>query len=486
MIDPQIPTTKISRGQSSQITILLGMGGRVLPWVAAIAALAYALSAGTNIFHYGITRVEWVDWLMLCFATVAGLSGIAYFKIFRYFISEREKYYQLLLDQSSDLTSVLELDGTIQYTSRGIEKILGYTPEELLHKNSFDFVHPEDIAGVRQTFEKGLRSPGTQHVSQYRFKHKDGSWRVLETAGSRLSASPQGVQVIVNTRDMTERNAMADKLRLLQMAANSVSDGIVVCDALDKDMPLRYVNPAFEKMTGYTEAEALGRNPRFLQRENRNQPGLDIIRLALPKGEGCNATVQNYRKDGTPFWNEIRIRPVRDAMGQLTHFVGIKTDVTERILANQKLRESEERFRQLAENIQQVFWLCTPDHAQMVYVSAAYEKIWGRTRESLYQDPLSFAEAIHPDDRLRVIAAAKSLGDGFDQQYRIIRPDGEIHCIHARAFPVVDGSGKVFRYAGIAEDITDSQRIVEELKTSKDMLEKAQAQLIQSEKLAGI
>jgi PAS domain S-box-containing protein len=135
-------------------------------------------------------------------------------------------------------------------------------------------------------------------------------------------------------------------------------------------------------------------------------------------------------------------------------------------LAMAKLAESEERFRQIADNIREVFWLTDPAKNRMLYISPAYEEIWGRSRQSLYESPWSWAEAIHPEDRERVLQAAKdrqTRGD-YAEEYRICRPDGAIRWIRDKAFPVPDANGTVVRVAGVAEDITERKKIEDELK----------------------
>jgi PAS domain S-box-containing protein len=125
------------------------------------------------------------------------------------------------------------------------------------------------------------------------------------------------------------------------------------------------------------------------------------------------------------------------------------------------LRASEQRFREMAESIREVFWLSDASKAQMIYISPGYEDIWGRTCESLYASPQEWSEAIHPDDRARVWDAAltKQVQGDYDEEYRIVRPDGSIRWIHDRAFPVRDAGGQVYRVAGIAEDITQRKQL---------------------------
>ncbi len=124
---------------------------------------------------------------------------------------------------------------------------------------------------------------------------------------------------------------------------------------------------------------------------------------------------------------------------------------------NEALRESEARFRQLAENIREVFWMTDVRKNQMIYVSPGYEAIWGRSCQSLYDSPRDWVSALHEEDRERVLKAAlaNQVSGKYDETYRIVRPDGSIRWIHDRAFPVRDEAGEVYRITGIAEDITE-------------------------------
>ncbi len=135
------------------------------------------------------------------------------------------------------------------------------------------------------------------------------------------------------------------------------------------------------------------------------------------------------------------------------------------------LSESEQRFRQIAENIREVFWLIRVDFSQMLYISPAYETVWGRSLDSLYQDPGSFFAAIHPEDRARVTEAViKDREQAFEVEYRVVRPDGSIRWIWDRGFPIRDDAARVYRRAGIAEDITERKFAAQAMQQAEDRI----------------
>lgn len=155
----------------------------------------------------------------------------------------------------------------------------------------------------------------------------------------------------------------------------------------------------------------------------------------------------------------------------MSNLVSLALESVERRQAETSLRESEKRFRQFAETIEEVFWMTDPEGGEMIYVSPAYETIWHRTCASLYADPHSWQEAVHPDDRERVARAAslKRTRGEYDERFRILRPDGSLRWIHDRAFPVRDSHGNVLRIVGTAEDITESKQVEAQLLRSQRM-----------------
>ena len=129
--------------------------------------------------------------------------------------------------------------------------------------------------------------------------------------------------------------------RLMQMVINASNDGIVVAEREGKDKPLIYVNPAFERLTGYTLDEILYQDCRFLQSGDRDQPALIAIRDALEHGGTCRETLRNYRKDGSHFWNELSLSTVYNEADKQTYFVGVQKDVTLQVKAQQRVAQLE-------------------------------------------------------------------------------------------------------------------------------------------------
>lgn len=135
--------------------------------------------------------------------------------------------------------------------------------------------------------------------------------------------------------------------KLLQLVVNASNDGIVVAEQEGDDNILIYVNKAFEDLTGYSSEDILYQDCRFLQKGDRDQPGLHAIREAVKAGKPCRQVLRNYRKDGSMFWNELSITPVYNETDQLTYFIGIQKDVTEQVEAQQRVEELQEELRQL-------------------------------------------------------------------------------------------------------------------------------------------
>jgi len=189
------------------------------------------------------------------------------------------------------------------------------------------------------------------------------------------------------------------------------------------------------------------------------------VTQAIEQGTPFDVTTQLVTLRGNERW----VRAIGKAGrcdGRVVRVFGTIQDIHEQKLAEDALRESEDRFRQIAENVGEVFWLRDIENNKVLYVNPAFEQVWGRTCDSLYADPQSFIATVYAADRPAVMAAFTAYASTgvFDLEYRIVRPNGDIRWLHARSFPVRDATGRVIRHAGVAVDITDRKQIEEELR----------------------
>jgi PAS domain S-box-containing protein len=246
----------------------------------------------------------------------------------------QEARYRTLVEQLPVVIFQADLDdvNSISYVSPQIKALLGYTPEEWLAdpKLWISRIHPEDLDRVLAV-NRGFEVSGQLQSSEHRMIARDG--RVVWVRDEMVIVrddSNRPPYFLGITQDITVRKQAEDSLYLRDRAIAAANTGILITDPHQPDNPIIYANPAFEQITGYRVDEALGRNCRFLQGAETDPEARATIRAALAEERHCHVVLKNYRKDGTFFWNELFIAPVRDTMGCLTHFVGVQTDITER------------------------------------------------------------------------------------------------------------------------------------------------------------
>jgi two-component system sensor histidine kinase/response regulator len=172
---------------------------------------------------------------------------------------------------------------------------------------------------------------------------------------------------------------------------------------------------------------------------------------------------------GTGFCLFVLTGVILSGLSESLHRARHRILIDERLRAEEARRETEDRFRQLAENINEIFWMTDARHERVLYISPGYEEVWGRTCQSLYEQPQSWVENIHPDDRGSVIESIEQRRQGVfnDGVFRVVRPDGSIRWIRSRAFPIKDPAGQISRIAGLAEDITERKRGEEALRENE-------------------
>jgi PAS domain S-box-containing protein len=246
------------------------------------------------------------------------------------------------------------------------------------------------------------------------------------------------------------------------------------------DYRFEVVNQALCRITGYSEQELLNLSfPEITHPDDLEKDIEYAEKLFSGEIDGYQMEKRYIRKDRAICWVRLSGRIVRDESGLPLFFLAMVEDITERKQAEKALEESEKKFRLLAETIESVFWMSTPGVNEMIYVNPAYEKIWGRSRESLFQSPQSFLDAVHPDDKEMVTAELSRHAEGrWEREYRIIRPDGSIRWIYDKVFPIFSENVQLSIMTGFATDVTDRKLTEEALRESERELRLLSVRLI--------
>ena len=224
---------------------------------------------------------------------------------------------------SRDLFCCIDFKGTLLQVNPAFETLLGYTSEQLIGRSCGVVINPLDHPVIERALQRVHQG---EKVIPFEV-------RAVSATGKQhwLEISPSlGEDVIyVIARVITRRKASEQQLKLLERSVESSTNGVLIVDAQSSDLPLVYVNAAFERITGYSRNQALGRNCRFLQGEETDPATVKQLQVGITEQREVHVVIRNYRHDGTVFWNDLHISPVRDENGQVTHFVGVQNDISE-------------------------------------------------------------------------------------------------------------------------------------------------------------
>lgn len=375
-------------------------------------------------------------------------------------LHQSERHLHAILQATSDGFWIVGPTGRFLDVNEAYCQMLGYTREELLQLEVSAVEALEPGAEIAEHLHRVMEA-GTARF-ETRLRRKDGSVFEVEIGVSRLDD-----ELICFCHDITHRKEAEEELKLANERfteiANNISDIFWVADPLTgKNL---YVSPAFEAMVGLSYASVLGLPGGFedlVLPEDRQI--LSVAHQQEHLGLQTDVQYRLQRPDGSIRWLRDKSSPVMDRFGQVTHVVGVTRDVTETMEAEIRLRESEARFRLITETIDEVFWMADPVTSTLLYVSPSSERVWGRSPVGQSAVSLNFLEAIVPEDResFEHNLALQKTGLPFSHEYHLRHPDGSIHAIWDRGYPVADLTGKVTRYVGVAQDITARKQVEEE------------------------
>jgi PAS domain S-box-containing protein len=386
--------------------------------------------------------------------------------------SERKKAEQTtallasIIESSHDAIMGEDLEGTIVSWNHGAERLFGYKSDEIIGKSAVSLAPPGCRDGVRKSLAI-IRTGSTVCPVETVRQSKDGRLVDVSLSLSPIrNAAQQVVGASVIARDIGERKRGEEALRESEERFRIMADG---CPAAmwvtGAKGEIQFINRAFLEATGTRPQQVEGDLWRSLIHPDDAAEYFGTLQRALDGHTPFKAEARFRGADGTWRWVESCAEPRFSPSGEFLGTVGLSPDITERKQAEEAVRNSEEKFRQLAENVREVFWMMNAAATEVLYVSPAYERISGRTCEELYRNPMSWLEAIVPEDRehAHLIFERQMQGSLEPAEYHIRTPDGVERWIRDRAFPIRDQAGKVIRVAGIAEDITEQKRYEEEL-----------------------
>jgi PAS domain S-box-containing protein len=354
----------------------------------------------------------------------------------------------------------------IDFISDYIGTMLGYDRDEWLAGQYFwrSIIHPDDRDRAAHEVAARFATGKGSSTLEFRWVAKDGHEVCVEshfavvTDNEGRPVGLRGVTTDISERKQAERALRESEERYKGLIESSF-DGVVI----HRNRIIRSANRAYEEMFGYEIGELIGLSVLAIVPADHRE----FVREGVAREDSLFETI-GLKKDGTHINIEVSATACL-YQGERARLAAVR-DITERKQAQERLQQSERRFRQLAENINEVFWIMDPNKNELLYVSPAFEEIWGQPCESLYKRPDSYLQTIHPEDQESIRAARdrRRQGAHTDDEYRIVRPDGSIRWIHDRAFPIREEGGSVSRIVGIAENITERKRAQDALRESEE------------------
>lgn len=410
----------------------------------------------------------WVEGDYICIYDSHGRI-VGYFGVQRD-ISDRKKAEATLRDSEERFRATVEQaavgithpDATGRYlrVNQKFCEIVGYTATELLSRTWMDVTYPEDIDADLEQNKKLFAGKIDSFKMEKRLLHKDGTVVWVNITVSLIKEPLSGaIYNVVVTEDISDRKKTEAALKESEERFRQLAENIESVFWMVNVQPqeIIYISPAYAKIWGRSCADLYAYGRFFTESFHPEDRDRVIATFTKQMESEKDIEYRIFRPDGQIRWIRARAFPIRNQAGQVYRIVGIAEDISESKQAEKTIRESEERFRQLAENIQDSVWLMSAEFTDLLYLSPAYEQIWGRSREELYADPLKMMEWVHPEDKILLEEAMGRVlqGESTNTEYRIFLPDGTIRWVCDRAFPIYDESGKIYRIAGIGEDISD-------------------------------
>jgi PAS domain S-box-containing protein len=376
--------------------------------------------------------------------------------------------YRAVFETSAAGMAVVLPDTRIVHANARLCEMLGYTEAELLGVTLEDISHPDDLPTSRELRSELLSGARPLIGLEKRYVRKNGSviWARVESSVIQASGG-QAQRVLATLTDITERKEVESRLTYISKAVESAGDAIGISDAEGHHV---YQNQAFSDLFGYATAEEMEAAGGGLAATKDPAVGAQQFD-AIQRGGSWVGELEMVKKDGTVFPAFERANAIRDETDRVSGLIGFINDITERKAAEDELRESESRFRQLAESLPQLVWTCVAE-GQCDYLSKKWVDYTGVPEGQ--QLGFGWLEQLHPDDREHAVAMwEKAVAEGTDflVQFRIRRHDGEYRWFDTRAARLRDAAGNTVRWFGSNTDVTESRSTEQALRETTAYLE---------------
>jgi PAS domain S-box-containing protein len=380
-------------------------------------------------------------------------------------LRETKARFRSLVQNSSDIISLFDAEGTVVYQSPSVERLLGHRPQDRVGKNVFrdPIVHPESLATKRAFFDAIRSWPGAQITAEFRLRHADGSWRDIEAIGQNFLADPSVAGIVTNYRDITERKRLEDELRQanarLDLAVRGSNIGIWDIDMPDGDLRngRRYYVNIWEQLghqcpdprSDYETGTAL------IDPDDRASLGEAMRRYLTAETSAFETETRVRHKDGSYRCMLTRGVAVRDARGRPIRFLGSSVDITDLKRAESELRISEQRFRTFVDHATDAFFLFDDRNVVLDVNRQACERLGYAREELLGMTPKDFDPDAPPTQIPHKLDEKETLA--FEARHR--RKDGTVFPVEIRGQAFWEG-GRRFTVC-LARDITERQRAQE-------------------------
>jgi PAS domain S-box-containing protein len=341
-------------------------------------------------------------------------------------LRESEERFQNMFEPAPSCYQSLDANGCLVEVNEAWLATLGYRREEVIGKWFGEFLAPGSVKAFREHFPI-FKATGKIRT-EFEMLHKNGSRRFISFEGKNgYKEDDRFEKIHCILHDITERMQAEvegkDQARLTATLLDSIPDIIFF-----KDLNGVYLacNSAFARHVGRSKKEIIRKTDYDLYSKKEADAFREHDRQLFQEKSRHRKEEWISYPDGHKVLVDTMKIPYHDADGNILGLLGVSRDITDRKKTEQALLASEERFRQITENMADVVWLRSFENSHMLYVSPSYERIWGRSCQSLYENPQEFMEAVHPTDREAVFAAYTQYADTghFDLVYRIVRPDG--------------------------------------------------------------